>query len=548
MLAVVAAFLLPVAFSPEVFHLFWAPKAAVCLLITGPGLVALVHLVARRSGAALLAALFLAAAAASTMVSGSAMAALVGAANLGTGLVFVAALVGAWALGVVSTDERRRQIAMALVAAAVVNAVVAFLQARGMAPVSIESPGRSFGLMGNPVYLGGLSAAAVALLAGLIGRRRWSLLGLVPLALIAGAAQLSGCRSAVGLTVLAVLAALRGAGARRGAVLVAAVAVGFLAATSWAGAAAVTGSSRVVGAESTAQFDTRLGFWKIGAEAVLERPLLGWGPGRFEAATSPRSTAALSEGGVNVYKDAHNWVVEYGVTTGLVGLGLLLAWLVVAGRAAAGPLVGFAAVTGLFMLVEPLSVGIAPLALLALGASTRAPASPVPSRPGWRATVALSLVGGVLAGGVLLAGEAFLHHGRLDTSPSAVRRGASLLPAWADVSRLGARTESFAGLHSQEHRQRALELARQATRRDPDDPAAWSYLGQLELVWGTDEGAARAIDRALDRNPWYAEGLQRSAVLGQRTGDRARVTDACRRLAVVGKVPKVCGGAAPVSP
>ena len=543
-LAVAAAFLLPVAFSPEVYHAFWAPKAAVCLLLIGPGLVALAHLVRRRDRAAMLAALFLGSAAVSTILSGSGAVGLTGAPNLGTGLGFVAAVVGAWALGVTSGEQRRRQIAMAFVAAAVVNAVVALLQARDLVPIVLESPGRSFGLMGNPVYLGALVAAAAWVVARRVGREGRSFVWLGPLVLLAGAAQLSGGRSAVGLTVLAAVAALRGAGWRRGAALLAAVAVGFLVAPMWAGGGAVTGVGRSVGAEAGSQFGTRLGFWKIGAEAVAERPVLGWGPGRFEAATSPRSTVAVSEGGVNVFKDAHNWVVEYGVTTGLVGLALLVGWLVVAGRAASGPLAGVAALVGLFMLVEPQSVGLTPLALLALGASRREQAGPLSQGRGWLVGAALGLAAGVVAAGVFLGGEAFLHQGALNSSPDSIERGAALLPAWADVSRLGARTASFAGLHSDEYRARALSLARQATRREPSDPAAWSYLARLELLWGTDPGAAQAVDRTLERNPWYGEALVSSAALGERTGDEARRADACDRLRTLGQPPRVCRGAA----
>lgn len=542
LLGVFAAFLLPVACSPQVIDTFWAPKAAACLLLVGPGLVALAHLVRIGSRPATLAMLFLGAATASTLASGNVAASVTGAANWGTGLLFVASVTGAWALGVVATDDRRRQMAAAFVAAVAVNAVLAWLQANAMAPDFLSGSGRAFGLTGNPVQLGALSAAGIWVLARWVGRERRSLrlLGLV--VLVAGAAQLSGGRSAVGLSVLAVLAALAGAGRRRGAALLAAVALGFLAAPVWAGAGAVTGSGRAVGAESTSQIDTRLGFWKIGAAAMADRPVLGWGPGRFRAATGPRYTAAVSEGGVTVYMDAHNWIVEYGVSTGLLGLGLLLAWLTVAGRAARGPLAGVAVTVGLFTLVEPQFVGITPVALLLLGASTPTPGPRLPGR-GWRAAAAVGLAGGLVAGGILLAGEAYLRRGSLDSSAADVRRGAALLPAWADVSRLGARTEVFAGLHSDEHREAALELARQATRRDPTDSTAWSFLGQLEMVWGTDQRATVAIDRALARNPWSAGALVQSATVGRRTGDEARVFAACDRLHVLGKAADLCGGA-----
>jgi hypothetical protein len=404
------------------------------------------------------------------------------------------------------------------------------------------------GLMGNPVFLGALSAGAIAVVARRVGRSGPWLRWIAVVGLLAGAAQLSGSRSAVGLAAVAVLAALRGAGPRRGAALVAAVAVAFLLAPAWAGGSTVTGSSRTLGTDSTAQFGTRIGFWRIGAEATIERPILGWGPGRFEAATGPRYTAAISEGGVNVFKDAHNWVVEYGVTTGLVGLALLLAWLALAGRAAKGPLAGFAVVAGVFMLVEPLSVALAPLALLALGVASDPVPERVPPTRAWRVATALGLAAGFAAAGVFLAGEAFLRQGQLDTSPASIQRASRLLPPWADVSRLGARTESFAGLHDEVHRRRALALAAQATRREPSDAWAWAYLGRLELLWGNEADATRAIDQSLRANPWVADGLVSSAALGRRTGDQVRVARACDRLRVLGTTPAVCGGPATVQP
>ncbi|MDP9388964.1 MAG: hypothetical protein M3Q48_13885, partial [Actinomycetota bacterium] len=165
----------------------------------------------------------------------------------------------------------------------------------------------------------------------------------------------------------------------------------------------------------------------------------------------------------------------------------------------------------------------------------------------WRGVAAAGLAVGVVAAGVFLAGEVFLRRALLDTSVTSYERGAALVPAWADVSRLGARIESFHGLHDPDHRQRALALARQATRRDPADPATWTYLGQLEMVWGSSDAAERALTRALDRNPWLGDALESRAVLAERQGDRPVREESCRRLDVLGRNPPVCRQAATVS-
>ena len=545
----VAALLLPLAFSPELYHSFWAPKAAVALLVLGPGLVALARLARAGSRPALLAACFVAVAAVATAGSEHPVASLTGGANWGTGLLFVAAAVGAWALGASAGEQRRRQVATALVAAALVNAVVAWLQARGLVPPSLDSTGRSSGLMGNPVHLGALAAGALWLVGGRVAASsaRRAAPWIAAAAVLAGAAQLSGGRSAVGLTALVLVALVPRIGWRRGAVLAVAAFVGLLAASAWAADGAVTGSARAV-TQTTRQMDARGSLWRTSAGAVLERPLLGVGPGRFHAATSPRAEPAVSEGGVNAYADAHNWVVEYAVTTGLLGLLVLLAWLVTAARSSGGPLAGFAAVAGVFMLVEPQSVSLTPLALLALGASCRRAPPSTPAGTGWRTASTAGLLAGAAAAAVLLAGELGLRQATLDTSPSRYADAAALLPPWADVSRVGARISAFHGLHDDDARRQALVLARQATRRDPADPAAWSELAKLELAWGTDAGTARAVDRALERHPWQADALLVRAVLAERTGDAATGADSCRRLAVLHRTPPVCGGPATVAP
>ncbi|MGH9151216.1 MAG: hypothetical protein ACRD03_02160, partial [Acidimicrobiales bacterium] len=147
---------------------------------------------------------------------------------------------------------------------------------------------------------------------------------------------------------------------------------------------------------------------------------------------------------------------------------------------------------------------------------------------------------------VLLAGEARLHDAQLDTSPAGWARAAPLLPAWPEVSTIGSRIEAFHGLHDQAHARAAVDLARQATRRGPGSSRAWAGLARLEMKWGSGAAAVRAVERALERNPWSAEALLVRAVLARRAGDDVARDDACRRLAVVGKAPPVCGGPATV--
>lgn len=570
LLAVAAAFLLPVAFSPENYHRFWAPKAAVCLVLIVPGLVALGRLVRARSTAAVAASLFVGAAGVSTVLSDNPILSLTGAANWGTGFLFVVTLAAAWALGSVINEERRRQVVLAIIAAALMNAVVAWLQVRNLVPPSLESSLeagglRSGGLMGAPVHLGALVAGALWLVSGRVGRERKSLFWLAAVLVLTGAAQASGARSAIALAAVAVIcSAVRAAmesrpGMVRGAAILAAAGIGLALAPVGAQAGddkvggreeeTVSASERVVDARSTARdIEGRLAVWRISRDSALERPVLGWGPGRFQEATSSRYTPEIAGAGNSAWKDPHNWVVEYAVTTGAVGLVLLGAWLALAARTSGGPLAAFSLTIGLFMLVEPQTVGLVPLALLALGAANRQRWPSISGLSGggggWRVLVGVGAVASVAAAGALLVGEFFLYRAFLDTSVASFDKAHALLPPWPEVAYVGSRTEAFYGLQSEPHARRSLALAREATRRDPADPSAWSYLGHIERKWGSNAAAAAAFDRSLERNPWLADGLQGQAMLARARGDDATADEACRRLRVLGRnPPPQCGGA-----
>lgn len=547
LLAVIGAGLLPVVFADDLYYRSWAPKAALCLVLLGPGLVVLARLVVDGSRGAMLAAGFLAAAALSTALADKPVLSLVGAANWGTGLLFVATLTAAWALGASAGERRRRQLVVAIIAAAVANAAVAWLQVRGLAPQAMTDlrpgiAGRAGGLTGNPVQLGALAAGALWLLGRRLGRERASWWWLAAVVLVAGAAHISGGRAPAALAVVAALASLPGAGVARGAALVVAIAAGAVAAPAGADDV-VLGSARAA-ETAIARSDTRFAVWRISGGAVLDRPLVGWGPGRFEAATTPRYDVTIARSGTT-FKDAHNWVVEYAVTTGLVGVALLLAWLASAAWTARGPLVGFAVIVGASSLVEPLHAALTPLALLALGGAgpTRSHGNgnggPLGRR--WGAVAVVALAAGVVTAALLLAGQVFLKQGQLRDSPRQVQRALALSPPWPEVAAVAASVEVPAGQAGDEsHRRKTLELARRATRRDPADPAPWAELGLIELAWGSDSRAAVAFRRSLERNPWGVDALRGSVTLAGRQGDHAALAASCRRLRALDRAPPEC--------
>src|SRR5207249_1102745 len=192
--------------------------------------------------------------------------------------------------------------------------------------------------------------------------------------------------------------------------------------------------------------------WKAGAHAVAHRPVLGAGPGRFGAATLPyRTLATVRQGQADAYYvDAHNIVVEYAATTGLFGLAALLAWVTLMFRGASGPLLAFAAVLLVLHLTEPMSVGVTPLAFLALGAA----GPTIAAAPAW---------------------------GR-----EAIRRDPAEPGLWSDLATLEANLGRFKD---------ATRDFRKALRRDPLSVRALDGLGEVALATG-DRGSALRWFRA----------------------------------------------------
>lgn len=556
-LALAFAFLLLVAYTDLTYHSFLAPKAAIGLVALVPGLVFLVRMALPGTagpssrGTARLAIAFAAVAAVSSGFADVPLLALTGPADSATGLLFILLCAGSWAIGASLSNRRRAVLATIIVSAAALNAAIAWLQARGFVPPGLELEasgplaGRAYGLLGNPVHLGALCAGALLLVGARlrrgVGTARW----LAVTGVLAGGAQLSGGRSAIGLSLLAVGVTLARwwPGWRRGAMLVVAIVAGIQLST--AGVNVVTGTSRLGGEASREGTETRLTVWGYGAEAAAERPLLGWGPGRFAAATTPRySPDATREG---VFDNAHSWPVEYATTTGLLGLGLLLGWLGLAARAARGPLAWFAALYGLFALVEPMSMALTPVVLLSLGAAGPSRLEVEGrNRRSSRGSTVVAVAGataGLLIAAPYLAGEHAMADAVLDTSPSAWRRADGLLPAWPDVAHLGARVSSYHGLVAEggDHRRSALQLARQTVDRDPANARWWAHLGFLEMKWGSLAAAGAAFDEALDRLPWYPLALEGAAQAAAATDDTEGKDVACDRLsAVVRRLPDVC--------
>lgn len=537
--------LLLVVVSPQVLATHWTPKVALALLMVGPGLAALGLAAFGRDRSAIAGLVFVGVAAASTILSPSPMLSLVGMYNHGTGWLFVAAVVGMWALGRRLSVAGAERLAWVLLGAAFVNAAMVWLQSSRTVNGDLFTlvDGRPPGLLGNPVHATALFLGALALIgerwrrdrnAGRESRERSVvLLGLA--ALIASAIELAGGR--IGIVVIAVVVVIVGVrtGARRTVPFVIAVVLGLGAATF--AAADGTGAASRVAASGNSAFSGRIDRWKVAEPAVEARPILGIGPGLYRRGTSrfstPASARAFGADSLNI--DAHNLVVEYLVTTGVLGTAALLAWLVLASRGARGELAWFAAVGAVSLALQPEFVGLTPVLALALGAAKRGPPSARYPRILTVAAAVTTLVA-MIAGAGLLYGDAQQRETVVDLNPSVGRRAVRALPVWPEPESSLARAYSFVAISK--HRaidwKDAIDAARAARRRDPSDPDVLNRLGGLELAHGSIEHAKVAFTQSRYWNPQSVTASLGLATIASFRGDQQLSNRLCaqaKRLA-----------------
>ncbi len=567
------AFLLCVAVVPQLTDTPWSPHQAVMFVIGAAGIPLLF---ARALGygraewgaptvwAARFALGFLVAGFLSALLSAKPSLAFVGLFEWGTGWGFMVALAGAWALGSGLGDQGREILERALIVGAVVNAVVAILQETvGLGSIGIPmAAAQANGLLGNPVYLGALLVGALALLAPRIRTdlRRWWL----PVVVVSVGLGMTGERLpslvAVIVVVWALVSAFRarpadagaGSGARRRL-------IGFAVLTGLGG---VVGSqagqwlhgfgvaSSLASSNTGGLYSDRFEAWRVAAQVLPHRIFLGYGPGQFRAATLAHFPLAFDRAHpAGFFSDAHNFIVEYAVTTGVIGLGFFLVWVGLSFWQRRGPLVGFAAVLLLTGLAEPLNIVVTTLAVLALGAARprRAAADPVERLSGeaelgvadWtfplrRACVAGGLVG-VLLGAALVTGDILYTKSAaqfaVGEDASALRYGNAanfLLRYWPEPASLLGQIHVITGTAAghpggvtlgeiarpgQGRLDPAIGWFQVAARRDPTNGGLWNQVAGLQASAGEDGPAYQSALRAEQYSPWNPNILRNLATI-----------------------------------
>jgi hypothetical protein len=271
----------------------------------------------------------------------------------------------------------------------------------------------------------------------------------------------------------------------------------------------------------------RLELWSYARHAVFERPAFGHGPGRFRAATSADRTLPVvrAEGPESIYADGHNLLVEYAVTTGILGVLALVWWILRALRVARGRFAAAAIVLLAVSLGQPQSVGTTPLLFLALGVGAARVVDARHHAP--RPALAIGVIG-VVGAVLLLIGDASLLRLRNDFDLRDGRRADALLHPWPKPATIVARAHAFAAIDAPDPDRRRAERAevrrwdRIAVDRDPTDPGLWFALADDERVDGLFDDATHHYREALRHGPYAVNalvGLGRVAV--EQHDDRA---------------------------
>jgi O-antigen ligase len=550
-----------VAYLPDLDHWAYVTRMAIVLPVAGWGLVELGRLLRRGDRpAAFVAALMVWGLFASLVSPEPWLATVAGFINDRQWL-YQAATLACWAVGRRVRPSDRPLIIGALLVGLAANVVFAIAQAsvEGYGLLQL-SEGRALGFQASPVFLGGLMTGALVLCASLVtSSRSWWWTALVGVSLATLAADLSGSRSALLLGIPLALVAARRSGWRRLGLIVLAVVVGLVLSSAILGAGS-TSARRLGGDQGGGGIAPRVTMWEAGVRAAAERPLTGWGVGRFRSATTPRTTPAFvrAEGPDREYFDAHNLFVEQLVAVGIPGLVLLVGFGWSLRRRVEGPLAWFAAGVAVTWLLEPISIGTGPLVMLALGASfvrttnaedgeavgaeadALAPARRRLLSAAVPVLIGLFVLAGAVQGARLLMTGRDLLDAQTEASPAAIERVRSRFPrdaSLADTASIIAVANTHGDRTSPAAR-RALAQARRATQLEPSRAQWWARRAGSEQYYsaGTKRErlarAHRVLLRGYERNPWSAQvlyGLYENAAARHDRAEEARWrADLCR--------------------
>lgn len=512
----------------------WTPRMAVILAVAPVGLVSLWRLVRRKDRAAVAAVGFLGWATVSALASRAPRVSLLGYVGRNGSVLIFCGVLGLWALARGMSERGRRMTGPVIVAALGVSAFVGVLQILfdiQSGPFAITG-GRAMGLDINPVYfaavMGGAGAWCASRAIETRGSTRAWLLG--GAAYFTFAIGISGSRSSVGAILVAcVLICVRSRRVESGLAPLAVIsgfAVSTVAQRLLSGAHTTSTVNRF--GESSG-FTERIQVWKTGVSAVLDRPLLGWGPDRIRPAIQHHFSADFTRAWqrndlVQQYFDIHNFLLQMLIAVGLIGFALLVAFVVLASRKGDFTLCLAAATIGLNWMLQPAWLSSLPLAALLLGAANRTAAAARDRhlRRDVMSGVAIAL--GLVAAAALVAADLGLKVATNSGDPAAVRRAATWFGDDPYVLDNFVMTTYDATVPSE----RPLRVAavRKAAEAEPDLPMWWNDLAMTQRENGDFAGMRVSIDKALALQPNNVRSWTQLALYAQAVGDDRLASDA----------------------
>jgi O-antigen ligase len=537
----------------------------------GLGVVVLARRIWRRDAASMWAGGFVAWSFLCLLLSGNPTQSFSRGIGLDNGWSYLAAYFGCWVVGRAARPTGRRLMTGSFLLGASVSALVAVLQiaTKSESGILAWTFGRPFGLQGNPVLFGAVMSGAAAFCAALLARAaddrwwRW----LFPVGVFAAAANLSGSRAALaGALVISVLA-VRRAGLRRTGAVVAVVLVAYAA--TWN--AIPDGAGKRLGSSTGSGLTARTEMWKASVHAIEHEPIVGWGPGRYSIATGRWVTPAFvrSEEDRSEYEDAHDVVFDLATSTGLVGLALAAGFAWTASRRTRGPWKWLAAGAAVTWFLEPVSIFVAPVAMLALGLAgadgdlERAAASGDPAgeaaagdagviepspgprpdplpRPALALALALMVVG-MVAGGRLLLADVYRSSGLNNNNVDDLERAQDILPhdvgIGIDIALY--RNQVAEITHRSSDAQAAVQAWQHVVDLDPERHTNWIGLAGAQYAAvpaptrANNELVRKDLERAWELRPWFTTTIRASYRLALADGRTREAAVWRRRLCQV---------------
>lgn len=505
---------------PLVMYVRWTLRFAALMLVLPLGSIALWRLVRLRDRPAISGLAFVVIGALSTAISGGGLRPLVGGALVDSTPLIYGSTLALWALGRLLSDRDRRAVELVLIATLAINVAVGLIQVLA----SVEggtmnvSQGRASGLLANAVYFGSAVTGALGWAAwrSLRAGRRHDLVLTAWFALGVG---LSGSRVALLASVVGVVGCAVAVGMKRLPHTAAALCVGLGAA--WA-AGERSARRTTISRLATSGSDGRTEIWSYGFEAFRDRPLFGWGMGRFRVAVQGRFSEEFTrrlaaDDTVQSWTDPHNVLVMVVVTTGIIGAIVVAAFGWQAVRTSQGPLRAFAVFTALTWSAQPASMHSLPLAVLALGLSAPVVTLGMPKRSVRTDQIAVVVGFALLA--LVTVPSVVMRRAVAESDPDVAEQVAPWFvgdPVTADlvsnlfIARSG-RTDADV--------ERALVWSQRAIDAEPSNPR-WHAGDALRAIVADDRDRARSSTRrALDLQPTHVAALEAQFLLAVIEGD-----------------------------